>query len=111
MAATLAFDVQQPTVGYIFLAIEKRGGNKVIRHHKKGSRESTSLVTRRCHGFKAALGKEWCMGLMSSLSFRLGGSDFSTGELGVSPCITPTAHGWGVLGLCMSAATLALVDQ
>ena len=54
MAATLAFDDQQPTVGYNFVV----GGQKDGHEDRKDVERENIPRTERCHGFEGNSGRE-----------------------------------------------------
>ena len=63
MAATLAFDDQQPTVGYNFVV----GRQKADPNTKKTSREGFSLVLSDATASKATLEEKWSSVLVESV--------------------------------------------
>ena len=63
MAATLAFDDQQPTVGYNFVV----GGQKTDTKIEKMSRERISLVLSDATALKATLEEKWSSVLIESV--------------------------------------------
>ena len=63
MAATLAFDDQQPTVGYNFVVGRQKTDTKI----EKMSRERISLVLSDATASKATLEEKWSSVLIESV--------------------------------------------
>ena len=65
MAATLALDDQQPTVGFTFIAVGKKEDGQ--NYQEKTSREKISLVLSNATALKAALEEKWSSALFESV--------------------------------------------